>query len=114
MVKDVRTVPTHVPALRAAKTMTEHGIRHLIVTDDDGRPVGILTQRDVLKYLSPWLSKPLQSSDPPPAKMVRELMSTDLTTVTPDTPLAEAAGIFASTKLGCLPVLDAEGSLIGI
>jgi CBS domain-containing protein len=44
---------------------------------------------------------------------VKEVMTTELVTTTPDTPLVEAARLMAHRKLGCLPVLE-EGRLVGI
>jgi acetoin utilization protein AcuB len=44
---------------------------------------------------------------------VTELMTTNLITVTPDTPLEEAARIMADSKIGGLPVVQ-DGKLAGI
>jgi CBS domain-containing protein len=44
---------------------------------------------------------------------VNEVMTTELVTTTPDTPLAEAARLMAHRKLGCLPVVE-DGKLVGI
>src|SRR4029453_9670929 len=49
----------------------------------------------------------------PARRRVRELMSEDLTTVGPDTPIEEAASLPLVKKIGCLPVV-AQGQLVGI
>ena len=41
-------------------------------------------------------------------------MTTDMVTVRPQTLLLEAARIMAEGKLGCLPVTEQDGTLVGI
>lgn len=47
---------------------------------------------------------------------VHEIMSADPVTVTPDTPLSEAARMMKDQNIGMLPVVDGEGSrnLVGV
>ncbi len=117
MIEPVHTVQEMMPALQAAKRMTERGVRHLVVTGENGRPRGVLSQRDLLKHLSPWLSK-VDGTNPPgqvaDSVAVEELMSKRLVTVTADATLQEAAAILAKTKYGCLPVVDDRDYLIGM
>jgi acetoin utilization protein AcuB len=83
--------------------MRDNRFRHLPVVED-GRLVGILSDRDLRPVLlSPGLAR----------ARVRELMSEDLTTVGPDTPIEEAASLLVVKKIGCLPVV-AQGQLVGI
>jgi len=44
---------------------------------------------------------------------VKDVMTTNPITTTPDTPLREAARVMQDNKLGCLPVLE-DGQLVGI
>jgi CBS domain-containing protein len=48
------------------------------------------------------------------SKTVAEVMTTDLVTVSPDTTLQEAIQILAEGKISGLPVVDAQGKLVGI
>jgi CBS domain-containing protein len=48
------------------------------------------------------------------SKTVAEVMTTDLVTVSPDTSLQEAIQILAERKISGLPVVDAQGKLVGI
>ena len=114
MVANVRTVFPETPALRAAEVMARSRIRHLVVTDADGKVLGVFTQRDVLKHLSPWLSKVASAPQEPPRCEVRDLMSTPPITIAPDALAQEAAAILASKAVGCLPVVDDEGLLVGV
>ena len=97
------TVRPHETARHAYQLMRDNRFRHLPVMED-GRLVGILSDRDLRPVLlSPGLAR----------ARVRELMSEDLTTVGPDTPIEEAASLLVVKKIGCLPVV-AQGQLVGI
>jgi CBS domain-containing protein len=45
--------------------------------------------------------------------LVKEVMSSDVITTSPDTPLVEAARVLMERKIGCLPVVE-NGHLVGI
>jgi CBS domain-containing protein len=90
-------------------------IRHLPVLDDDGVLAGIISQRDLLHGA---LSKMLGYGSVARGKLmsslpVKEVMTPDPITTTPDTPLGEAARLMHDSKLGCLPVVEGA-RLVGI
>ena len=87
----------------AMAAMQELFIRHVPVVDADGRLAGLITQRDVLSC----------EHKKDPGTPLREIMCTDLVTVTPQTPLRTAAETMIFNKYGCLPVVD-DGELVGI
>jgi CBS domain-containing protein len=70
------------------------------------------------KTLQPACALPLlyPSHKSETAMKVQEIMSADPVTVTPDTPLSEAARMMKDQNVGMLPVVDAEGSrvLVGV
>jgi CBS domain-containing protein/gamma-glutamyl:cysteine ligase YbdK (ATP-grasp superfamily) len=91
----------------AASVMTWRHIRHVPVEDDDGRLVGLISHRALLKLLS-------QGTAVKPAPVtVREIMTPDPLTVSSTTPTLEAMEIMRLNRVGCLPVLD-DGHLVGI
>jgi CBS domain-containing protein len=45
---------------------------------------------------------------------IRDVMTTDVLTVTPETSLKEAAEILAERRISGLPVVDSEGSVLGV
>jgi CBS domain-containing membrane protein len=90
-------------------------IRHLPVLDENGQLAGILTQRDLFRGA---LAKALGYGERAQRQLmdtlvVKEVMTSDVITTTPDTPLAEAAQVLVERKIGCLPVVEA-GRLVGI
>jgi CBS domain-containing protein len=45
---------------------------------------------------------------------VRELMTADVATVTPETPLRDAARVLAERGISGMPVVDADGAVVGV
>ena len=91
-------------------------IRHIPVTGEDNRFMGLLTHRDLLGYAVSHLAgigqeeqEEIESSI-----MVGEIMQTDVRTVSPNTLLREAAETLYRHKYGCRPVLDDDRKLVGI
>ena len=87
----------------AMAAMQELFIRHIPIVDEGGALVGIVTQRDLLSL----------EHKKDPVTQLREVMRTDVATVTPDTPLRAAAESMIYNKYGCLPVVR-DGELVGI
>ena len=115
MTRSPITAPPEMPMQEALKLMRERGIRRLPVVDKKGKLVGIVSDRDLLHAspsdatsLSVWELNYLLSK-----VTLKELMTTPVITVTPETPVQEAARIMAEMKIGGLPVVEA-GKVIGI
>src|SRR5438874_4246525 len=92
----------------AASVMDWRHVRHVPVEDDEGRLIGLVTHRDLLHLLSKRLPP-----DPEKPLTVRDIMKTDLQTVSSSTPTLEAMAIMESNCVGCLPVVD-DVHLVGI
>jgi CBS domain-containing protein len=95
-------------SLSAADAWMERGeIRHLPVVRG-GKVVGLITQRDLLRHTArehPVTGKPLLARD----LMVREVMS-----VRPESLLKDAIRLMRARHFCCLPVTNADGTLVGI
>jgi CBS domain-containing membrane protein len=91
-------------------------VRHLPVVDDDGQLlVGIVSQRDLFRDA---LAQALGYGRHAQRKIldtlsVKEVMTTELVTTSPETSLVEAARVLTERKIGCLPVVE-NGRLVGI
>jgi CBS domain-containing membrane protein len=82
-------------------------IRHLPVVDEHGSLVGLITHRDLVKTLSYELGKPIDLTRHRGFTIpVRRIMQSAVWTVTPLTPVLEAARILRDHKIGCLPVIE--------
>jgi acetoin utilization protein AcuB len=95
--------------------MRERKVRRLPVLDASGRMVGMVSDKDLLHAApSPATSLSVYELHYLLAKLsIKQVMSSPVITVSPDTPIEEAARIMADNKIGGLPVLEA-GNLVGI
>jgi acetoin utilization protein AcuB len=85
------------------------GFRHLLVTDAQGRLRGVVSDRDVLRSMGPGTAY----KEVLAGIVAGELMSTDLVTVGPRTPVTEAIVTLMEHGISCVPVIDG-GRLLGI
>ena len=91
----------------ALDLMEKHNFRHLPVVSGD-RLVGIISDRDAL-LMSADSEKPEA-----PGVTVKEAMSTELLTATRQTEIRLVAETMVESRIGCLPILDADDLLVGI
>lgn len=98
----------------AQRLMKAGRIRHLPVVDGEEHLIGLVTHR---KLLSAWVShgdpkheRPRQVAREIPVDMV---METNVLTISPNAPAADAARLIDTHKIGCLPVVQ-RGKLVGI
>jgi len=92
----------------AASLMEWRHIRHVPVEDENGRLVGLVTHRGLLRFLSSGFAASAGRS-----RTVREIMKPNPTSVTSTTPTLEAIEIMRRSGIGCLPVVD-DDQLVGI
>ena len=91
----------------AATLMDWRHIRHVPVENDDGRLVGLVSHRALLRLVAQGRAGREQKVT------VQEIMNSEPVTVRPDTPTAEAIRLMREHKLGCLPVTQ-DNRLVGI
>lgn len=115
MTRAVVTISPEESLLTAQEVMAERGIRRLPVVEE-GRLIGIITQADILREVPGEAPEGLWEFDylhPLAKRTVREAMTPDPLTVTPEATLEEAALLMREHKIGGLPVV-ANGKLVGI
>lgn len=105
MIREVKTANTQDTVLKAAEIMNQHEIGCIIVTEN-GNPVGILTERDILKRVV------FKRKDPAKTRAI-EVMSKPLVTVKSHVTITRATRIMVKQKIKKLAVTNA-GHLVGI
>jgi CBS domain-containing protein len=115
MSRDVQVVGRNDQLAVADTLMKQARIRHLVVLDEDQLVCAVVSQRDLFRgALLRALGFGGRAEDSMLRQMVvKEAMSGELYTATPDASVAEAARTMIDRKIGCLPVLDGE-KLVGI
>lgn len=102
--KEVHFIEGSKTVMDAIKEMVEKKVWSLVVTDR-GLPVGVVTERDILRRC---LGKGLR----PEKVAVREVMSSPLITIGPDAPIGEAMKLLVEKGVRRIYVVE-EGKIIG-
>ncbi|OGW36452.1 MAG: hypothetical protein A2010_17200 [Nitrospirae bacterium GWD2_57_9] len=99
----------------AIAMMREHEIRHLPILKND-KLKGMLSDRDIKEY-SPSKATTLDMYELHyllAKTRVQDVMKQKVITTTPDTPVEVAAMMMLDKGIGCLPVVDQGGRIVGI
>jgi CBS domain-containing protein len=111
MTTEVVHVPPTTPFKECVDMIRVHRVGALPVLDLAGRLLGILSESDLLR-------KEEHSTGPDGrravARTAADAMTRDLITAPPGATLAEAARLMHESSIGHLPIIDAEGRLLGI
>jgi CBS domain-containing protein len=96
-------------ALDVAKLMAKNRIGSVLVIegDDNKKPVGIVTERDIIKKVSAQNKSADQVA-------VRHIMSSPLVTIKSIDSIDTAAETIAENKVKRLVVLEQDGSMVGV
>ena len=103
---NVLTIETSETVYDAIKRMVDGNVGALLVTED-GRLTGIVTERDYMRRVA--LEGRTEKET-----LVREIMSSPLVYVTPDTTVEECMGVMTERRIRHLPVLGEHRETVGI
>lgn len=116
MTRDPVTIRPDTSFQEALKLMRDYTFRRLPIVDPNGKLVGIVSERDLL-YASPSPASTLNVWEMNyllVRLLIGEIMTKDVITTTPETPVEDAARIMVENKIGGLPVVDTDNTVIGI
>ncbi len=102
---EVYRVPPETTVLDAVRAMNRHRVGAVLVTDGD-RPVGIFTERDVLRRV-------VDAGRDPATTPVAEVMTRDVVCVSPEITVQEAMAVITEKRCRHLPVMEGE-RLVGL
>jgi CBS domain-containing protein len=114
MTEKPRSVSGDALARDAAREMVRSRLGGLPVVDADGRVIGILSERDLLRHLlTNYLGDAASSKTPiPTGRAVRDVMNRQVLCVSAEQPLAEVAALMANKDVDRVPVVR-DGKLVG-
>jgi CBS domain-containing protein len=103
----------------ALNMMNQNNISRIIVTDNEGNPVGLITTNTFLTHSDYFSTGSTRSKDyllPLNSRKlhVNDLISKDLLKIQDNEDLANAASIMIKNKISGIPVVDNEQKLVGI
>lgn len=115
MTRDVVTIDENDDLWNLREILRSLRYRHLPVTDQ-GRLVGLLTERDVLGISASTLLPHGHDTDRLLHQRfrVRDVMQREVLTVSATALIGEAGRIMLDKRISCLPVVDASNNLLGI
>jgi CBS domain-containing protein len=110
MSANVKTATEEETIQTVCKTMYENQIGSIVVvkrTVDGINPIGIITERDIVRQIG---SSELFVVQAP----IRQIMSTPLVTIRPNSLIRDAIEIMRLKNISRLPVIDNKGIMVGI
>src|SRR5271168_4478080 len=89
---------------------------HLLVIDDSRTLKGIVSDRDLLKALSPYVGSAAENARDSATlnKRVHQIMSRNPVTLQRHALLSEAMQLFLEHRISCIPIVDDEFKPVGI
>lgn len=109
MAKSPAVATPETPIVEIAKMMVEHdcGAIPVVTSQDSPKPVGIITDRDIVVRILAAEKKAMES-------MAKDAMTEGVATVGPNMTLEAAALIMQEHQIRRVPVVDEAGNVIGI
>lgn len=115
MTTNVTTLNDQSRLLDAALLIRRTGKRHVPIVDDAGKPVGIISDRDVSRMAPSMLSRmtPDEYNQIFEATPITVAMTKNPITAPPDLPIRDAVALLYAKKIGAIVVVDRE-KIVGI
>lgn len=104
--QEVATIAAGAPLAEAARILSERRIGALVVVDDANEPIGILSERDIVREVAASGAICLE-------KRVEEAMTRDVLTATPENRADEVLAVMTERRFRHMPVVE-DGRMIGI
>ncbi len=107
----VITLSPDAPLTEAWALMSKKGFRHVPLVSDQGRLVGILSDRDLLRFSRELAQDQEERSLP---QKVGQIMKTEVLTATPTTDITEIARVMLAERISALPIIDGAHHPVGM
>ena len=116
MSKELITLSMDTPLSQTKKVFEKSNLHHLLILDDEGTLMGIITDKDLYKHLSPTVGTK-DETDRDTAlqqKKSHQIMTRDVITAQAKLSINEAILLFYDNQLSCLPIVDEQNKPVGI
>ena len=115
MSRDLITIASSATLGEAHDLMATAHVHHLLV-EDRGQVVAVLSDRDLLRNLSPYAgtANAQRRDDDTMRRAVFHAATFRLLTVRQDACVQEVAALFVEHAISCVPVVDDDDSVVGI
>ena len=92
------------------------GFHHLLVTDEHKKLSGVVSDRDLLRALSPYVGSAAETARDLATlnKRVHQIMARHPITLRPESTVAEAVHLLLAHRISCIPIVDDEFKPVGI
>jgi len=107
MTRVVKTARESQTVKEVAKIMIDNNIGSVVITKADGTPIGIITEKDIVKVAGTTRSANLQTP-------VHEVMSKPVITVNAQSSIKDAIQTMQMKSIRRLPVIDYNNKMVGI
>jgi acetoin utilization protein AcuB len=89
---------------------------HLLVIDSSKKLIGVISDRDLLRALSPYVGTPSENARDLATlkKRAHQIMTREPITLPPDATVDEAIGLFLDRRISCIPIVDERLRAVGI
>jgi acetoin utilization protein AcuB len=102
--------------LATVKEIFEHMKFHHLLVVEDGRLIGVISDRDLLKALSPNIGTSTESYKDTATlnKRAHQIMTRNPITLRPDALLQDAVNVFNTHSISCIPIVEGDDRPVGI
>ncbi len=103
-------------SLKSVKEIFDNVRFHHLLVVESGKLYGVVSDRDLLKALSPNIGTLSETNRDTVTlnKRVHQIMTSKLVTLTPNAGIYEAIEIFENFNISCIPVVDDKHKPVGI
>lgn len=111
----VVTVTADTPVSKVQTVMRNRHIHRLPVVDEKKKLIGLLTERRLSVMMASMGARTAaMRGEPLAAIKVGDVMATHVITVPPNVLLSQAVSLLHKHHIGCLPVVEDKGQMVGI
>jgi CBS domain-containing protein len=130
MVANVISIPPNASVREVARVLLANQISAMPVLDELGRLIGIVSEGDLMRraeldteHRRSWWLRIFSNKDKEAlaiefmkshSQNVQDVMTRDVITAAPDTPLREIAAVLEKNHIKRVPIVDEEGKVLGI